>query len=71
MQRINMFVVACLDVGQGHEVLGNVNNKFVHKSWSNVKSIHVVVQVPNLNTINHKGQVHNKTEVNNTKLPFV
>jgi len=22
----NMFVVACLDVGQGHEVLGDVNN---------------------------------------------
>ena len=37
--------VTCLDVGQGHEVLGDVNNKLVHKSRSNVKTVHVVVQV--------------------------
>jgi len=35
----------CLDVRQGHEVLGDVNNKLVHKSRSNVKTVHVVIQV--------------------------
>jgi len=35
----------CLDVGQGHEVLADVNNKLVHKSRSNVKTVHVVIQV--------------------------
>lgn len=32
-----------LDVWQGHEVLGNVNNKLVHESWSNVEPTHGVV----------------------------
>lgn len=42
-------MVACLDVGQGHEVLGDVNNKLVQKSWSNVETIlHVVKVVPKL-----------------------
>lgn len=34
-----------LDIWQGHEVLGDVNNKLVHESRSNVESIHGVVQV--------------------------
>ncbi len=34
-----------LDVGKGHEVLGDVNNKLVHKGRGNVKAVHVVVQV--------------------------
>jgi hypothetical protein len=34
-----------LDVRQGHEVLGDVNNKLVHEGRCNVKTIHVVVQV--------------------------
>lgn len=36
---------ANLDVWQGHEILGNVNNKLVHESRSNVESIHGVVHV--------------------------
>ena len=34
-----------LDVRQAHEVLGDMNNKLVHESRSNVETIHVVVQV--------------------------
>ena len=34
-----------LDVRQGHEVLGDVNNKLVHECRSNIETIHVVVQV--------------------------
>jgi hypothetical protein len=34
-----------LDVRQSQEVLGDVNNKLVHESRSNVKPIHHVVQV--------------------------
>ena len=41
-----------LDVGQVHEVLGDVNNKFVHESGSDVESIHGVVEVvPNITTV--------------------
>lgn len=39
-----------LDVGQCHEVFGDVNNKLVHESWGNVESIQLVVQVvPKIN----------------------
>lgn len=34
-----------LDVRQGHEVLGDVNNKLVHESRGNVESFHGVVKV--------------------------
>ena len=34
-----------LDVGQGHVVFDEVNNKLVRESKGNVESIHVVVQV--------------------------
>ena len=38
-------IIEYLDVRQGHEVLGDVNNKLVHESRSNVKSIHAIFQV--------------------------
>jgi hypothetical protein len=48
-----------LDIRQAHEVLGDVNNKLVHESRSNVETIHVVVQVvPKAQSPNH---VHNQT----------
>lgn len=34
-----------LNARQTHEVLGDVNNKFVHESRGNVETIHVVVEV--------------------------
>jgi len=60
----NMFLVACLDVGQGHEVLGDVNNKLVHESRSNVITIlHVVEVVPKLCST-YDGKFETKTEGN-------
>jgi hypothetical protein len=48
-----------LDIRQAHEVLGDVNNKLVHESRSNVETIHVVVQVvPKAQSPSH---VHNQT----------
>lgn len=38
-------VCVYLDAGKAHEVLGDVNNQFVHESRSNVQTTHVVVDV--------------------------
>jgi len=46
----------CLDVWQGHEILGDVNNKLVHKSRSYVQTVHVVIQV--VPEIPHHDQVY-------------
>lgn len=38
-------IVMHLDIRQCHEVLAEVDNKFVHECWGNVESIQFVVQV--------------------------
>lgn len=40
-----VYVLTDLDVGQCQEVLGDVNNKFVHESRSNVETVQFVVQL--------------------------
>ena len=34
-----------LNVGKVEKILGDVNNDFVHESWSYVQTIHVVVHI--------------------------
>lgn len=40
-----------LDVWEVHEVFGNVNNKLIHESRSNVISIHAIIKIVSVKSI--------------------